>query len=320
MGRLMNLQNQNEELTRKLSWIERVYTSSVEDVARPVHATAKSLQSLPSFFVIGPPRTGTTWLYEVLQEKVLLPGSTKETRFFDVHFHRGLDWYAAHFPRPVPGRVAAEIAPTYFVSSPACERIARLIPSARIVCTFRNPVHRVLSLYKLKCAYGMIRGSFEQAMERDPELLESSKYATRLKEWRLALGNDQVLATLYDDLRDQPQTYLDRFADFVNIPRTPLTPSQLLLVHSSETMTHPRSYNRTRHANTLADWFKARRLDGIVAAARNSPLRRLFLGGGAPFTELPKEIVLNLYRIFRPEVEELETILNRDLSAWKTAG
>jgi hypothetical protein len=57
-----------------------------------------------------------------------------------------------------------------------------------------------------------------------------------------------------------------------------------------------------------------------VAAARNSPLRRLFLGGGAPFTELPKEIVLNLYRLFRPEVEELEALLNRDLSAWKTAG
>jgi hypothetical protein len=51
---------------------------------------------LPSFFILGPPRTGTTWLHEVLRNHAELPSPTKETRFFDVHFHRGLDWYRAH--------------------------------------------------------------------------------------------------------------------------------------------------------------------------------------------------------------------------------
>jgi hypothetical protein len=68
----------------------------------------------------------------------------------------------------------------------------------------------------------------------------------------------------------------------------------------------------------MADWCKARKLDKLVAAVRNSPLRKLFLGGGPSFAEPPHDVVLGLYKLFRPEVEELESMLNRDLSAWKS--
>ena len=68
----------------------------------------------------------------------------------------------------------------------------------------------------------------------------------------------------------------------------------------------------------VAEWFKARRLDQLVAAVKRTPIRRWFLGGGARFAELPPEVVLRLYEHFRPEVEELEELLERDLSAWKS--
>ena len=45
--------------------------------------------SLPSFFVIGPPRTGSSWLHEVLTPHAILPSPSKEMRFFDNHFNRG---------------------------------------------------------------------------------------------------------------------------------------------------------------------------------------------------------------------------------------
>jgi hypothetical protein len=289
------------------------------DAANLARATADSIRSSLSFFVVGPPRTGTTWLYEILKERVLLPAPTKETRFFDVHFHRGMEWYRRHFPHPLDGRRMGEIAPTYFASAEASERIARLVPHAKVVCVFRNPVHRVISLYKVKRAYGLIPWNFEEAMLRDPEMLESSKYATRLKAWQRVLGEEQVLATLYDDLLDRPQDYLDKLVAFIGIPPFPLDNTQSLRVHTSETMTHPRNHDRTRRASLMADWFKARRWDRFVATVRNSPLRKLFLGGGPPFTELPTERVRGLYQLFRPEVDELEVMLNRDFSAWKSA-
>ncbi len=281
---------------------------TVEESARP----------LPSFFIVGPPRTGTTWIHDVLRQHVNLPSPTKETRFFDVHFQRGLKWYRAHFPGSGADHPMGEIAPTYFASAQARERIAQTIPEAKLVFVFRNPVQRIVSLYRVKRAYGMYSWSLEQALDLDPELMASGMYATSLRDWQRTFRKDQILLTIYDDLRKEPQSYIDRLADFICIPRIALSKSQLKRSHSSEAMTEPRSYLATRMATTLADWLKARRLDDVVAAVRNSSLIKLFIGGGTPFKELSQDVLHRLTEIFRPEVDELETILGRDLSAWKT--
>jgi Sulfotransferase domain len=299
--------------------MQRIWATTINGAAaeRAVMLADGHHPALPSFFVIGPPRTGTSWLHELLSQHAHLPNLAKETRFFDRHFHRGLPWYSAYYQSSNGNRRRGEVAPTYFASAEARERIARTIPNARVVCTFRNPVQRVLSLYRLKRAYGMIPWSFEQAILRDPELVESSRYATHLRAWQHALGEEQVLATVYDDLQNQPQAYVDALVDFIGVPRFTITPSQMKRVHTSEALTHPRNYYRTRSANAIADWFKARRLHHLVAALKSSPLGTLVLGGGHKFTAVPTDITLRLYELFRPEVEELETMLNRDLSDWK---
>ncbi|HZS96856.1 MAG TPA: sulfotransferase [Terriglobales bacterium] len=268
--------------------------------------------------MVGPPRTGTSWLYEMLRGQVILPRTTKETRFFDTHFHRGLDWYRAHYPRRTDGRRIGEVAPTYFASAEARERIAQLIPRARVICIFRDPVDRLLSLYRLKRAYGLIPWNLEQAIVNDPELMSTSRYSVHLRAWQDALGPHQVLATIYDDLLHDPQDFLDRLVDFIGVPRFALTPLHNRWVHGSENLTHPRSYARTRNATRVADWLKAQRFDKLVAVIRDSPLRQFFLSGGRPFADPPSEFAARLYELFRPEVEELETILKRDLGAWKS--
>ena len=52
---------------------------------------------LPDFIAVGPPRTATTWLHEVLAGHVCLPTDRKETDFFNRFYDRGLDWYANYF-------------------------------------------------------------------------------------------------------------------------------------------------------------------------------------------------------------------------------
>jgi hypothetical protein len=274
---------------------------------------------VPSFFVVGPPRTGTTWLQDILRHHAVLPSPTKETRFFDVHFHRGFEWYRAHFPNKTAGRPVGEIAPTYFASNEACVRISRMVPQARVVCIFRNPVERVISLYRVKRAYGMVPWEFKDALSRDPELLDTSKYISKLNLWRNAMGSDQVLATIYDDLRDKPQSYIDRLADFIGIPRFQLNPSQQKAMHGSERLTHPWSYVCTHHATRIAERFKAHRLDRLLALVRDSHLKRLFLSSGSPFEPIAEELKTDLYGLFRPDVEQLEVVLSRDLSAWKSS-
>jgi hypothetical protein len=270
---------------------------------------------LPSFFIIGPPvreRVG----YTTSSKGTILPKHIKETRFFDSHFDRGLRWYKTHFVASNWANIG-EIAPTYFASREACHRIKELIPRAKIICIFRHSVERILSLYQVKRAYGMIPWSFEEAVLCEAELMESSRYASHLQEWQRAFGSEQVLPTFYDDLRDDPQAYVDSLSDFIGIPRFTLRKIEVRAIHASETMTHPRNYNRTHRATLIADWFKARGLGHIVAIVNGSPIKKVFLGGGAPFSQPSPETLQMVHAVMRPEVEELEGMVNRDLSAWK---
>ncbi len=286
----MNVSKRALELARRKFCIPAILPArTAPSQNQPSCSPAEDLQLLPSFLVIGPPRTATGWLHEVLKQHALLPCSVKETRFFDSYFHRGLSWYLAHYPSERDQRPVGEVAPTYFASGPARERIASLIPKAKVVCIFRDPVERVLSLYRLKRAYGMVPWSFEQALTRDPELTESSKYASNLKAWQHALGYKQVLATFFEDLETAPQPYLDRVVDFIGVPRFTLAPSQITRVFSSENMTLPRNHRRTRRATRIAEWFKAQRLGKVVMAVKKSPMIKLFLGGGPAFTEVSRE-------------------------------
>ncbi|MFZ0734566.1 MAG: sulfotransferase [Candidatus Sulfotelmatobacter sp.] len=276
-----------------------------------------NLSSLPSFFIIGPPRTGTTWLHTVLSQRAWLADPTKETRFFDKHFDRGLEWYRSHYRKATDERAIGEIAPTYFSSQQARERIAQLIPHAKIICTFRDPADRVISLYRLKRAYGFIRWTLEEALERDPELIESSRYASHLKEWKKALGESQVLAMLHEDIERDAQLFLDTLASFIGISRVKLVPAQSRRVFSSDELSEPRNYYWTRGAMVLSEWAKAQRLDSVVAFAKRMGAVKLFVGGGAGFQKVTYSERIKLRKLFRSEVEALEAMLGRDLSGWK---
>ncbi len=307
------------EIRQRIAVPEGIREGVTGGTASPVavRAVAAEMRALPSFFLVGPPRTGSSWLYEVLRPHTLLPSPSKETRFFDAHFHRGLKWYGAHYRDAVGQRRMGEVAPTYFASTAARERMAQIVPEAKIVCVFRNPVDRIVSLYRLKRAYGLIPWSFEEAIERDPELMDSSRYASTLRLWQRSFGAHKVMAGIYDDLRHNPQAFVDSLVDFIGVPRFRLAGWQYGRVHDSESMTHPRSYYGTRSATLLADWFKARRLDLLVRAFKQSRLRKLVLGGGAPFPQLSADVLSRLHARLRPEIEELEAILRRDFSVWK---
>lgn len=282
-------------------------------------ASAFAARPLPSFLIAGPPRTGTSWLHEVLQAHAHLPAQTKETRFFDLHYERGLDWYRDHFPPATDGRPVGEVAPTYFASPTARDRIARDIPGAKLVFIFRHPLQRLVSLYRLKRAYGLVGASLELALERDPELMNSSRYAAHLAGWQGQFPPQQIHVSLYEDLRRNPQDYVNQIADFAGIPRFLLDGSAVdgLHPHASARMTEPRWYLATRAATSVADWCKARKLDSLVVSVRNSRLNRLLLAGGAPFPEIPRQTIENIARLLLPETEKLEALLGRDLSAWK---
>ena len=271
---------------------------------------------LPNFFAVGPPRTGTSWLHHALAARANLPRHNKETRFFDTHYSKGLDWYARHFEQRNDLPIG-EVCPTYFSSEPARDRIAQLAPASRIICSFRDPVERIFSLYKVKRAYGLTSPDFEAALSGDPELMESSRYAFHLSGWQRAFGAENVLATFYEDLVAEPQNYIDRIAQFTGIPKFRLDENQLRRVNSSGDIGGPRVPGVSRLGTAVADWLKAHHRGQAVATIKASRLARIILWRDTSIPPLDSATACKLRRELRAEVEALEEMLNRDLSAWK---
>ena len=269
---------------------------------------------LPEFFAVGPQRTATTWLYEVLRPHVSMPQGVKETMFFDRYYHRGLGWYRAHFLHCPPYRPVGEIAPTYFHSEMATRRLRTYIPRGKIICTLREPVSRVYSLYLHMRAYGLTNLPFEDALDKCPILLDSSYYYIHVRRWLETFDAGNVLVLLNDDLVTEAQEYIATFCQFIGIEEIDLSKEQRQPIGRETTA---RNYLVTRTVNTIADLLRQQRLYFIINMAKRLGLRRFVFAGGTELPRLSAEMRDQLSAHFRPQIAELEGLLGRDLSGWR---
>lgn len=272
---------------------------------------------LPDFIAIGPPRTATTWLHEVLQDRVVLPTNIKETDFFTRFYDRGLEWYADYFRDRDGARPVGEIDPMYFASPQARERIATDLPGCKIIVSFRDPVARAYSNYRLLQRITTTKADFERAATSRGDLVESSRYGTHLESWLGTFGRDRVLVLIYDDLELNPQGFLDTVCDFIGIARFAVSASRVGAEKVNTVNTQPPSPRLARIARDLVGWFSARQHYRAARLLRESRIIKFMLEGGEPFPPLTHEVADRMREFYRPEVEKLELLTGRDLSAWK---
>ena len=121
-------------------------------------------QRVPSFFVVGAQKAGTTSLHNWMaqQPDVCLP-KLKETHFFSIQeiFERGIDWYLQQFPRCKYDSIVGEICPEYMYCKQAPYRIREWNPNPKIIFIFRHPIERAFSHYLMS-----VRGGYECPSEK----------------------------------------------------------------------------------------------------------------------------------------------------------
>jgi Sulfotransferase domain len=273
---------------------------------------------LPDFLAVGPQRTGTTWLHEVMKPHLGLPRGIKETDFFLKNYSRGMDWYLEYFRGYPSALPLGEIDPNYFGEEVARERIEKDIPRAKIIVTLRDPVERAYSSYRVMRRDAWTRVSFEETVAKNRIIRESSRYAHHLVNWRQSFGSDRVLVSFYDDLEQSPQKFLDQICDFIGARRISVAGSAIASERVN-TVTHaPRSRKLAQNARNARDWMRLHRWHHAVEILDRAGVWRFCFGGGEEFGTLDAEIDARLREQFRPEIEALERLVGRDLSAWKT--
>jgi hypothetical protein len=104
--------------------------------------------SLPNFLIIGVAKAGTTALASYLgSHPQVFVAREKEVHFFDDNFHKGLDWYRSRFDEVRSELAVGDATPTYIYVDKAIERMAAVLPDAKLIVVLRNPIDRAYSHY-----------------------------------------------------------------------------------------------------------------------------------------------------------------------------
>lgn len=227
-------------------------------------------KSPPTFLGIGSMRCGTTWLYRVLKcHPGIHMSEIKEVDFFFLRpmLRHNFSWYEALFEsndgaelKPVRG----EISPHYArLKKWQVRRVAEALPDLRLILTLRHPIERVWSqtLYD----FGHLRGrdirdvgsweflrQFERARNRS-----SSDYVHIVKTWLGAFGREALHIGFFDQLRADPQTFVDGVLKHIGASTPWSLPENLAQkkVWSTNSLV-----KRDREIPELVEWYIADRL------------------------------------------------------------
>lgn len=270
-----------------------------------------------SFVSVGPQRTGSTWLYEMLLQHpgLCVPEAVKETMFFDRRYGRGLSWYAQYFEHCGDDQLCGEVAPTYFDAPQVPERIHSLWPECLVVVGLRHPAERAFSLYLHHLRKGRVSGSFREAIEQKPRIVMSGKYATHVPKWQSAFGEEQVDWIFLDDIKSRPHDVVEHFCQRLDVePIDTLTGTEEKVNAASL----PRFPSLGRAAAYLTTRLHAHGLHRVVEWGKKLGLRRLaYAGGEDEMPELTDPDRQRLVELYREDIAFVEEMTGRDLSYWR---
>lgn len=280
--------------------------------------------SLPTFIVIGPGKTGTTWLYKCLLEhpEIGLAKGTKETLFFNHNYEKGLAWYERFFDGMTNVRATGEISNDYFFSEEAPERIAAAIPGVKLITMLRNPIDRIVSMYKFNIRNGNFRAwhghervALETTLDTVPGMLEQNRYQKYLDNYLRHFPREQIYVGLFDDIKTSPETLVREIYSFIGVDPNFQPPS---LREHVLPASQARFGKDLGYAKRIGEWLRSWELHSLLTWAKTNPLvLKILTKPATEKTEISAETRQKLRTIFDPHVRFVEHLVGRDLEHWK---
>ena len=181
--------------------------------------------TLPTFVVIGAMKAGTVSLRRHLDDHpdvfVGRGGSLGEPNFFiaEENWSRGRGWYESLFDGADRATAIGECSPSYtwaHVYQGVPERMAQVVPQARLVYVVRDPIARMQSMYMHQVSAGRERRRAEVAL-LDDRYLGPSRYGFQLAAFLDHFDRSQVLVIASEVLRDRPREALGAVFDHLAV-------------------------------------------------------------------------------------------------------
>ena len=299
----------------------------------------------PDLFIVGAPKSGTTSLYEYLAgHPAVFMSPVKEPLYFcpDVGtlHRRRLAYpadeaaYLALFADAQTEARLGEASTRYLASHMAPQLIATFAPRPYIVAMLRNPVDMVHALHNERVSQGHEEiTDFEQALAADAarqvaergqdtrhpvpaSYRESGRYAEQLERWFSAIGRDRVHVIVFDDFAADTGAELSRLFEFLEIDPT-YRPASL----APRNVSHRQRAGVRRVVDSRAgEWLTEVLLPRLIGTNARARLALKFRQSRlnrrrATRTAMPEHVRLQLEDEFRPQIERLSELLDRDFVA-----
>ncbi len=249
-------------------------------ISRHFFGITSGLRVLPNFMVIGVGRSGTTSLFNYLeQHPSIVKSSYDEIGFFDDNFHLGMSWYRSMFPTiftkflvklKTKHFMTYEVTPWYIRRPWTARRIKNIFPNIKLIVVLRNPVDRTYSHYHLSKQNNENR-EFKEVIEEDmnnistwnidekndnyfSEQVQNSKlargfYYEQLVPWYDIFSKEQIIIIPSEKLASETQRTLQDVFKFLGLPDYNIKNTKKVNVSKYEKMDE-----QTR--NILIDYFR----------------------------------------------------------------
>jgi len=275
---------------------------------------------LPSFLIIGAQKAGTTSLHAALEHHPDIFMSTpKELYFFDVdeNYNRGTEWYAKFFRDWRDEKVAGESTPDYLWYKPVPERIAEILPNAKLIILLRNPVSRAYSSYWYAYCNGDETLSFEDALAAESfratqgrsihgisSYVERGLYSEQIKRYLNFFDRSQLLFLITEEYKKNPENTLQKATKFLGVQCNP----EFLKKAKNIKKNVSRMPRSARLHKLVPPLLKSFYLAGRI-------LRKINLRKGS-YPPMHPETQLYLREKFKDSNAELEDVLGKKLEMW----
>jgi len=264
-------------------------------------------------------KAGTTSLFGFLgSHPNVFMAEPKELNFFldRGNWGRGTGWYNERFALGEEALALGEVSPSYaqtHLYPEVPERMAAMVPDARLILLVREPIERIRSMYAHMRIDGLEELPIDEAVFANSDYVETSRYSRHIRAFEEWFPRSQIHVCISERLRDDPIRELDGIASFIGIS----TWTEIgLSVSSNRNVTSRRTLE-----SRIGVGLKSRRgyWDALNRSWRLRELhRRVFERTVAvPDTSLDPSVELQLRSLLDEDTAELERWFGSRIEEWR---
>lgn len=181
--------------------------------------------TLPNLIGCGAGKSGTTSLYYYLgQHPQIFMAAAKELHFFSRHYSEGISWYESFFTGSETSPIIGEFSTSYMLDSTVPERIASLVPDAKLLFILRNPIERAYSNYWFSVSIGTQdrSQSFSDVIRTKTgfnRYIYSGFYYHHLSRFMHYISPSQIYVMITEELKLDPIKQMSMCYEFLEVDK-----------------------------------------------------------------------------------------------------